>query len=513
MGVIRNTYEEESDTRNHVKELYNSDCIIPMDSVYDRLQPPPSPCGCGTRPTPTCDRESSPARSNSWPSGGGRRRARRSVVLYTPNHYTTCLHHGSVHWSTGQPELDTGQTEVELPEVKSKNENCGRVCCPKCGSRGHWNKSKMLRLTGQCILFLIIASCGGLIINNNFGGDEHAPGIVDIVETTQLKGVHLQPVPLSELKRQLQHTKNYYDFLRIFLNKKDLSNELIDEIVNARTIQKFLGAEKKSRDFNEEFDDEESWGVDEDDMHMDEEQDRLDEELSEAMYHIEEMANSPLGECKTPQPEIVNVIDEENKHRVYFPQCTVVHRCKNVSGCCGSTNRECGPIRIEVIEKSFIVVQLIGDNTLPDKNMVEKKNFINHTECACKEKQGLPNCDKYKCPFPFMMMRKGVQCTCDCEQSADENNYVCQSIKDGFIPLQERDLACIKAKTCLKPVCTHGTLHVQSGHCPSIQNDDIGSPFEASIERQTDRHVRHLRHKKGRNKDKKLRKGQEKAGK
>lgn len=93
----------------------------------------------------------------------------------------------SVHWSTGQPELDTGQTEVELPEVKSKNENCGRVCCPKCGSRGHWNKSKMLRVTGQCILFLIIASCGGLIINNNFGGDEHAPGIVDIVETTQLK--------------------------------------------------------------------------------------------------------------------------------------------------------------------------------------------------------------------------------------------------------------------------------------------------------------------------------------
>lgn len=75
------------------------------------------------------------------------------------------------------------------------------------------------------------------------------------------------------------------------------------------------------------------------------------------MYHIEEMANSPLGECKTPQPEIVNVIDEENKHRVYFPQCTVVHRCKNVSGCCGAANRECGPIRIEVIEKSFIVSQ------------------------------------------------------------------------------------------------------------------------------------------------------------
>lgn len=81
--------------------------------------------------------------------------------------------------------------------------------------------------------------------------------------------------------------------------------------------------------------------------------------IEKAYDHWEEMNESQLRECKDPKPEITYVRNVQPKNRLYFPGCTVIHRCRNVSGCCGNASMECAPKTIQVITKSFFVSRVL----------------------------------------------------------------------------------------------------------------------------------------------------------
>ncbi|XP_041356990.1 uncharacterized protein LOC121374119 [Gigantopelta aegis] len=424
-------------------------------------------------------------RSNTWP-GGGRRRCRstpgndadddgssnstrcRYVSFRSPSSSLTG-HHGL---------LDSGHLLESQPEVPATRVDAHPwlTLCDR-GIFKTWTRRNMLRLLGRCVLVVLIVSCGGLIVNlkrPHLESSGKEPDLAEILDDPSLQDVRLQPVSVKEFREKIRTTKNYYDFYKIFLNR-DLPNSVIDEIVNARTIKRFLSGieSRQKKDEDEESDYDLAFG--------DEEDEHLDEELAEALFHIDEMENSPLKECKFAQPEVVHVTDDSTGNKIYVPDFTVVYRCRNVSGCCGNSSQECGPKKLQVIERAFLVMEIFtqeGGMILPHgKQMVEKRVFINHTECGCRDKPKLPGCDRYQCPFPFTKMRPQHRCLCDCYRAAHERNHYCQGIKDGRTPLDEQALMCIKSGKCLKPECTEGEFNVRDGYCPELAEDRLALQF------------------------------------
>ena len=77
-------------------------------------------------------------------------------------------------------------------------------------------------------------------------------------------------------------------------------------------------------------------------------------ELEEAVYHIADMESNSQAQCKYPQPQVIYIDDPKKQNRQFYPECTVIHRCRNDSGCCGR-NFECAPKTKRVIFQTFLV--------------------------------------------------------------------------------------------------------------------------------------------------------------
>jgi len=73
----------------------------------------------------------------------------------------------------------------------------------------------------------------------------------------------------------------------------------------------------------------------------------------EAYEHYLAVKDHPLGRCYEPTPELRHIPPEGNK--LYFPEYTILHVCRNVSGCCWNPMQECAEKDIEIVSKSFIV--------------------------------------------------------------------------------------------------------------------------------------------------------------
>ncbi|XP_070198038.1 uncharacterized protein [Littorina saxatilis] len=194
--------------------------------------------------------------------------------------------------------------------------------------------------------------------------------------------------------------------------------------------------------------------------------DALLEELEEAAYHIASMESNSQAVCKDPQPQVVYIEDPKKQNRQFYPECTVIHRCRNDSGCCGR-NHVCGPKKERVVIQTFLAVNVdtTSDTVLLDSQMVERIALVNHTECECREKPRLPDCTQ-DCPGVFQMYRYGWQCVCDCVSSPNERFPQCDDVKDGLQPLSQDDLVCMKSGKCGTPKCSIGEFDVSSGYCP-----------------------------------------------
>ncbi|KAH8018838.1 hypothetical protein MRX96_035248 [Rhipicephalus microplus] len=90
------------------------------------------------------------------------------------------------------------------------------------------------------------------------------------------------------------------------------------------------------------------------------------------------------GRCKFPRRRTICVQDKyPNESKRYEPHCTVVHRCQPDMACCNSEDKHCQPKSIQMVERTFAVVQI---DATGEQRKFETLTFENHTECECRSK-------------------------------------------------------------------------------------------------------------------------------
>lgn len=324
-------------------------------------------------------------------------------------------------------------------------------------------QSKMIRILVPLLLLFGISISYSMLPNGSVGNREKLMQSNTTIHTNfkMREPPRLRAVPFSDFKRAMRSTYNATQFLRIFAGK-EATVEQLDMLLGNR---RFHESERPHSDNTPGRNVREN-GDDDGEFVMSSRS--TETVIDKALEHVHEMMRSPLNECKYPQPEIVYVQDNEAKNRVYFPSCTVLHRCRNVTGCCKNTSSVCGPRRVQIISKYFVVLDFASKNpttTRLNTKMVEVRQFMNHTECECKEIIGLPGC-RQSCPSPFKKTRVGLKCECECTK----HHQNCLLIKDGLKPLHERSLVCIKNRDCQRPNCRYGFFNVNTGFCPRIQS-------------------------------------------
>ncbi|KAJ8297448.1 hypothetical protein KUTeg_023979 [Tegillarca granosa] len=317
----------------------------------------------------------------------------------------------------------------------------------------------MLRLTVQCIIFILLACCFGYL----FGRSHHSSRtdsneIVLSGPKNVVMDKYLTPVALEDFRKQVRGARNYLDIFRVFLKNKKASDKTIYDILEGQSILSNI----HRRDYDDNnYNDDYSYVLD----YRDEGYDH--DSASQAYLHFNEVFQSEVGQCKDPRPEIVHV--PSSGREIYFPDYTMVHRCKDESGCCWDEKQECGVKSFNIITRPFLVFHIQPDgNVQPEGQTFTTKFFKNHTECECKHLKSLPKCEK-QCPFPFKKQRPGVECICECE----EDTPACIEIKEGRQSLSEEAFECVKQDKCLKPQCQEGEFVMEKGYCPGVTHSQL----------------------------------------
>ncbi|XP_074039265.1 uncharacterized protein [Leptinotarsa decemlineata] len=187
--------------------------------------------------------------------------------------------------------------------------------------------------------------------------------------------------------------------------------------------------------------------------------------------------------CLRPLPRVIPIQREHpDPTKSYTPQCTILHRCAEDSGCC-NRNTKC-QYKTRVLVPLYFYENTVGTQY----TRVVKLDFYNHTECECKEKSeydlldpgingGITykssetlyntpepeNLKRCKCPKPFQPTSNSYECTCDCE----EGNQDCIQLKKGKEHFSMNNRMCIQNGECETPHCEYGSYMSLMGKCPS----------------------------------------------
>ncbi|XP_032311097.1 uncharacterized protein LOC6507092 isoform X3 [Drosophila ananassae] len=180
--------------------------------------------------------------------------------------------------------------------------------------------------------------------------------------------------------------------------------------------------------------------------------------------------------CRIPQKRCLLVQQDTSKE--YWPRCAILHRCSEDSGCCRK-GKICAAKSTHNVELYFFVYNL------KDSRTVEKRTFVNHTECHCIERSNynvetamavsspvratILSCT---CPSAFeKVLQDDGQCRCDCTSS----NAGCDSLKRGIEHFSLKDRKCIEQGRCMPPTCEYGHFMKQQGGCPKQHEHPIYS--------------------------------------
>ncbi|KAL3879025.1 hypothetical protein ACJMK2_031342 [Sinanodonta woodiana] len=333
----------------------------------------------------------------------------------------------------------------------------GSLCNSLFGKfRSHLSRIKMIRFFCHCVLIIIVTSCAGIIINNSTNKHQNETSVNYKQPPSQpekslpiIRDIPFRSISIENFEKHLKTSRNPYDLLRIFFEDSNLSDFTIETIMKMKS--KHIYSTKTRRNFADyEYDENDDGYFDVDNYNS-------------VLKHMAEIDSNPNAHCRDPRPEVVSVVGTGSTLRYYVPQCTVIHRCRNTSGCCGP-NKVCAPKMLQVVEKPFMVLDINKDGVVPrSKQFIVYETFVNHTECECRQLESLPACDK-KCPRQFTMSRPHNNCECTC--LLDNNN--CIKIFKGLLPLDEKSLECIKSRDCLEPQCHTGQFNVRNGFCPTV---------------------------------------------
>uniref|UniRef100_A0A182JHZ3 Platelet-derived growth factor (PDGF) family profile domain-containing protein n=1 Tax=Anopheles atroparvus TaxID=41427 RepID=A0A182JHZ3_ANOAO len=200
---------------------------------------------------------------------------------------------------------------------------------------------------------------------------------------------------------------------------------------------------------------------------------------SEVLRHIKRVTSE--GSCKFPKPMVVPASSDRTK--LYYPSCTILHRCDEHAGCCMAPET-CAPKSTATVELYFFVSKF-GSNL---KEAIAL-SFVNHTECHCvqlghrvQETDGRRSVSQYdwestgssegtggniptcKCPELFKpIFDHGSKCYCDCVSGARD----CIRFKEGLEHFSMQTRAKILSNQFKAPSCEYGAYLRQEGRCPT----------------------------------------------
>ncbi|XP_032580695.1 uncharacterized protein LOC6611500 isoform X4 [Drosophila sechellia] len=174
--------------------------------------------------------------------------------------------------------------------------------------------------------------------------------------------------------------------------------------------------------------------------------------------------------CRIPQKRCQLV--QQDPSKIYTPHCTILHRCSEDSGCCPSRSQICAAKSTHNVELHFFV------KSSKHRSVIEKRTFVNHTECHCIERstyneetamahygQSVVRATILSCTCPKSfekILQDDGQCRCDCSSG----NYDCDWLKRGNEHFAMNDRKCIQQGRCKPPTCEFGLYMDKHGRCP-----------------------------------------------
>ncbi|KAG8196628.1 hypothetical protein JTE90_006538 [Oedothorax gibbosus] len=108
---------------------------------------------------------------------------------------------------------------------------------------------------------------------------------------------------------------------------------------------------------------------------------REHEDVRLANAHYRRMAQKTR--CRIPVPQLVRVRDfYPDPSKDYAPECTILHRCSDTTGCCAK-GLHCVPTDVQEVALHFF-------NIHPGKTETVRLLFENHTSCECRPINDMP---------------------------------------------------------------------------------------------------------------------------
>nr|XP_017019654.1 uncharacterized protein LOC108072849 isoform X4 [Drosophila kikkawai] len=181
--------------------------------------------------------------------------------------------------------------------------------------------------------------------------------------------------------------------------------------------------------------------------------------------------------CRVPQKRCQLV--QQDPSKIYTPHCTILHRCSEDSGCCPSRTQICAAKSTHNVELHFFV------KSTKHRSVIEKRTFVNHTECHCIERSSYnedtamanygPSAVRATilsctCPRSFeKILQDDGQCRCDCSSG----NYDCDWLKRGNEHFDMNNRKCIQQGRCKPPTCEYGLYMEKHGRCPKQHEQPV----------------------------------------
>lgn len=73
----------------------------------------------------------------------------------------------------------------------------------------------------------------------------------------------------------------------------------------------------------------------------------------QATEHYAQVFDHPYASCQDPQPEVIYIPPEG--HIKYIPEYTILHRCRNTTGCCWDKSQTCTVKNLQIVTRTFFV--------------------------------------------------------------------------------------------------------------------------------------------------------------
>lgn len=370
-----------------------------------------------------------------------------SIVSY--GHYDPLARKESCVHCCGDREREKNRLTVRS-HSQLKNHSRNQHNCTE-----NWNifihNSKMVRLIGKLFVIFIFMCLLGFIFGRSSSTIVSDSEKIHLGEEAKLTMHKIQPVKMRVFHQHVKnvskhHLHDYHDLLRIFFKNPHVSDKEIDLFLQRKTLEDILPDEDYSKRDYSYLNDESYFMPDPLDL------------ADQATQHYAHVLEHPYSSCHEPKPEVIYIPPEG--HKKYIPEYTILHRCRNTTGCCWDKSQTCTVKNLEIVTRTFFVVNMLSDDTILP-NDAEQLYMENHTSCHCQLLNPQPGCDQ-QCPSPFRKVRTGDTCACDCPR----DRLHCLEIKWGIEALDTEGFNCVKENRCMKPKCQEGEFDMRKGFCP-----------------------------------------------